>query len=421
MVDRLGGRRRLLWLATFSALSGVACDDFFEVDNPTNIQDEDVENPELWEALANAPEGALALAYGDLLSLSALVSDEGAHVLSRNEAIEIDRGFMDYENVRRDPTYDDLAVAAWVADDVLQRFERLLSSSDADVRVANAAFWAGYSRVALADHFKEVPIDGGTPEPPDDVLEQSLALFDRAATIAQAAGDANLRAAALGTRARVLRSLYFERGADPTYFVSAGDAATQALAAEPEYWLDIRYQQPGSSNAVHQNFGIASTADQLEAAFTNMMDPVSGVRDPRIRHSDVVELLPNGDPYYREEKYGSRDADIPVSRWAEARLILAEYALLDGRPSDAVDEINIVRAEAGLSPFSSSDEDEILVQLQYERSVEFWLEGRRWQDQRYYGIVPPRWVEANNALGVDRRWRLSQRELDGNPHYQPVP
>lgn len=417
MMKVLEAKLRPLWIAAVAALVGAGCDDFFTVDNPTNIQDSDVENPELWGALAAAPEGALSIAYSRLLAVAALVSDEGAHVLSRNEAIELDHGFMEALNSRRDPIYDDLSVARWVADDVLTRFDRLLPSPNTDLRVAGAAFWSGVARVALADHFKEVPIDGGPPNSPDVVLEQSVPLLERAATIADAAGDPNLKAAALGAKARVLRSLYFERGREASYFAAARDAAEQALAARGNYRLDIRYQQPGSSNSVYTSFGTLS-ADQLAAPYTNMTDPVSGLREPRIRHSDVREILPNGDPAYLEEKYNSRDADIPVSRWQEAQLILAEYHLLSGNHPEAVSRINAVRAAVALPSFSSSDGDAIFEQLQYERKVEFWLEGRRWQDHRYYGIVPAQWVPVNRDLGVNRRWRVSQQEIDGNRNYR---
>ena len=71
-----------------------------------------------------------------------------------------------------------------------------------------------------------------------------------------------------------------------------------------------------------------------------------------------------------------------------------------------------VRADAGLSVFSSTDQAAILTQLKYERSAELWYEGRRWQDMRYYEIIPDRWAQVNKTKGIHRRWPVSQREKD---------
>ena len=93
-------------------------------------------------------------------------------------------------------------------------------------------------------------------------------------------------------------------------------------------------------------------------------------------------------------------------------MIIAEYAAMTNDLTTAVSMINEVRADDGLAVFSSTDQAEVITQLKYERSVELWYEGRRWQDMRYYEIIPDRWAQVNKTKGIHRRWPVSQREKD---------
>ena len=99
-------------------------------------------------------------------------------------------------------------------------------------------------------------------------------------------------------------------------------------------------------------------------------------------------------------------------------MVAAEAHLVAGNLSEAVGQINLVRADAGLPAFSSTDVDAIYDQLKYERLVEFWLEGRRWQDHRYYGSIPREWELLQVVKGVNRRWPVSAEERDRNENYR---
>jgi hypothetical protein len=122
----------------------------------------------------------------------------------------------------------------------------------------------------------------------------------------------------------------------------------------------------------------------------------------------------DGRDVYLQLKYPDRDADIPLSRWQDARLILAEYYLVTGDLPAAVGEINAVRRAISLADFTSNDADEVFGQLQYERIAEFWLEARRWQDMRYWGVIPPDWAPEQKSKGIDRRWPISDAERASN-------
>ena len=195
-------------------------------------------------------------------------------------------------------------------------------------------------------------------------------------------------------------------------FKKASDAAKAALAISGSYVEYANYAPPGGTNFVYASVN-ASRYNRMDPKYAYLKDPVSGDIDPRIKHGPKVNNSPRtGDPVYLITKYPDEGADIPVSRAAEARLIAAEYAAMTNDLATAVSYINEVRADAGLSVFSSADQAAILTQLKYERSAELWYEGRRWQDMRYYEIIPDRWAQVNKTKGIHRRWPVSQREKD---------
>jgi hypothetical protein len=151
----------------------------------------------------------------------------------------------------------------------------------------------------------------------------------------------------------------------------------------------------------------------------NLEDPASGERDPRVQHTEQHGVgTRGGTPIYWQTKYPALASDIPVSRWQEPVLILAEYHALNGNLDRAVERINEVRQAAELPAFSSSDAGEIMEQLRYERKAEFWLEMRRWQDMRYYDIVPDSWTAVAKQEGVDRRFPISIRECTANTNVE---
>ena len=394
----------------------ISCEDF-EVDNPTNILDSDLSDAGLATALGNTPEVAVAAALDDAVVWSAACSDEGFLSGSGTFRIMIDEGYMDGYNQQYDNLYNALASARWIADDATERVKALVDNANSDVRVANGYFWGGMARMTLADHFEQVVYDGNAPITPIQAMKDAIAKFESAATVAAAAGENSLAAASHGAIARAHRAIYWDEkrtnsNDDMATFQKASDAAKAALAISSNYVEYANYNPPGATNFVYASVN-ASRYNRMDPKYAYMKDPVSGVIDPRIKHGPKVNESPRtGDDVYLITKYPNEGADIPVSRADEARLIIAEYAAMTNDLTTAVSMINEVRADDGLAVFSSTDQAEVITQLKYERSVELWYEGRRWQDMRYYEIIPDRWAQVNKTKGIHRRWPVSQREKD---------
>ena len=104
------------------SMFAISCEDF-EVDNPTNIVDEQLDDAGLATALGNTPEVAVAAALDDAIVWSAACSDEGFLSGSGTFRIMIDEGYMDGYNQQYDNLYNALASARWIADDATKRLK----------------------------------------------------------------------------------------------------------------------------------------------------------------------------------------------------------------------------------------------------------------------------------------------------------
>lgn len=401
------------------AVAAGGCGDLFKVDNPASLTTPDLDDPSLLVAISNTSEARVCASLDDAATNSGLQSDEFSTVSSSIFTQDLNWGQMDGYNTAFETVWDGLSSGRWVADDMKTRLVKAVASPTSDRRVADAIFWSAEAQISMAELFKEVPVDGGPPQTPRAILEKTLVMLDSVAQIATLAADPNLRAAALGAKARAYRSLYFESGKQLSFFTSAMQAAQQALTVKSDFKVVCRYQYPATENA-WDGTHLTLTGNFIEPTFAELKDPVTGVKDPRIPVGPGEGPAPaphvNG-VVRRFLKYPGRDADYPVSRAAEARLVLAEGSLLSGNLTEALNQINLVRAASGLPAYAGTTEAQITTMLRSERLVELFAEGRRLQDSRYYNIIPWEWAEPQKQLGINRRWPVSTSETGANPNY----
>ena len=442
-ISGFGRHRAIITLcAGLLLVAGSGCSDFLEVDNPASLLDEDLERKELLGTLANTPEGNIAGTYSSLLTRHGLLSDELFHPTTQLENIDAMRGNRLASNSAVEGHWRGLAQSRWLADEVA---DRLAAAGGNDAGVARAHFFGGIARITMADHYNVI-VYGAEDQlrGPIDVIEDALARFQQAAQVAQSAGDGNLAAAAMGQVARAYRSLYYERAhlqgqMDMSLMDQAESAARQALSTNPAYNVSLRFGAPGGSNSAASLGGPYGGTNRIDEIYLFLPDPVTGDWDPRIPHEETTRQEPLGISSYNL-KYTARETPLPLSRAAEAMLIIAESRLLSGDLGGAVEWINHTRAAArtrtmssdwgdasrgwppmehaisDLRDFASMDSDEIMAQLQHERRAEFWMEMRRWQDMRYYEIFPYRWFDQNKAMGIHLRWPPSPEDVNANPN-----
>ncbi|MDA0310917.1 MAG: RagB/SusD family nutrient uptake outer membrane protein [Gemmatimonadetes bacterium] len=437
------------------------CESFLDVENPASLLDADLGRPELIQTLANTSEGNLAGQLGSLNTRSGMLADELMHPSTQLENIDAMQGNRLASSSAVEGHWRDLARGRWLSDEMAVRLAEAVSNPTSNADVANAHFFAGFARIEMANHFNVItygPED--TPKGPIDVLYDAIASFTTAATIAAAAGDANLQAAALGQVARGYRSLYFEEmhlknNTDLGLMSQAETAALSALAASGSYNKSLKFGSPGGNNsAVGYGGPFSGGLNTVVDGDANLRpaDPVTGLWDPRIPHTSLNNVADDtfdiGQGFGFTAvftKFNQQDDPLPISRAAEAMLIIAESQLLAGSLQNAVTRINQVRADAR-SRVSGSDwgggpsrgwppvvtplsdlQDMVYVagtttaadvydQIKHERKVEFFEELRRWADMRYYRIVPARWLAPNVAAGMDLRWPPAPEEIAANPN-----
>lgn len=397
----------------------VGCDGLFDVENVNSIEESQLNDPALINSLSNSAEGALSRRYGLAVMVGEMPGDNIlAAQTEQSYSHYTDQGIFRNDIVYVQNLWDNLSSAQWNAENVTEKLIDLVDDPSTDIGVARNYYWDALSRITLADLFEEVPLNAGQPQSPVDIYEGAIELLKKAADIFDVNGDKNYLAATYTTISRAYRSLYFENNKQVSDFDDAAHYAGLALSADSRFRLNIRINSPGSINTV---FDVVNRGNYfgLEAQTAKLKDPVTGDNDPRIQLGSGTKGISSlwGDSLYIQMKYPDVNADFPVSRWQEAELILAEYEFLINQDySEARAHIKNVRDYANLQEFTSNDAQEIENQIIHERHAEFWLELRRWQDMRYYNIIPPHWSPDSKAAGMDRRFPVSVRESSNNPN-----
>jgi hypothetical protein len=114
-----------------------------------------------------------------------------------------------------------------------------------------------------------------------------------------------------------------------------------------------------------------------------------GVPDPRVAGKDLGLIGSDGHTeLWSADKYETITAPMPVAKWEEAQLILAEAAVADTQLSTAEDIINVLHSNAGIPAYDASGatQEEVLAQVIEERRRELFLEGHRLGDIRRYDL-----------------------------------
>jgi starch-binding outer membrane protein, SusD/RagB family len=272
--------------------------------------------------------------------------------------------------------YNPLQDARFLADDGYERISGFTPEqvSDREGKLAALAAYGGYTYTLMGEGMCESAIDGGPLVSRDDLMEIAVTRFTAAIGHAQAVGDESLLNMARVGRARAHLNLGNSAGAlaDATQ-VPAGFVrhATYSTASPRRYNTLVV--------ATHENDHWSVHPDYRDLR-------VNGVPDPRVVVTDQGRLgVDNLTPQWTPEKYTARDTPIPIARWEEAQLIIAE---VEGGQA-AVDAINRLRTSAGLPLFESNDPEEIQAQVIEERRRELFLEGHRLNDMIRFGLPFP--------------------------------
>jgi len=375
-----------------------ACD--LGVENPGQIDDEDLNTPGAITPLVNGVKGDFGYATtipggGGLYTTTAVLTDELVHVGSWIPIRLASFG----ESINSEPENQSRwgygQRARWVAEDAIRRISTIVDNPQENANVGMVTLYAGFSNRVMGDTFCHAVIDGGPREDHTVFTERAVDFFTDAITIAQNVGDGEMLTAAYGGRAQA--------------HIMLGNW-DQALSDADNVSTDFVFNQVHSDNASREHNGVhnwvtrGDNGDQMSVWGTpfaewgtEINDEYESEGDPRVTYEIAFdsegEVFINqlDRPVWYSAKFDSRNSPIPIVKGTEMRLIEAEAALVQNSDvAAAVNLINEVRTHHGLDTHDAADYDldgawELLMK---EKGIELWLEGRRIADLRRWASIP---------------------------------
>lgn len=369
----------LVVFALMLPLLFTACDTdtLLNVDAPSQMPAEDLENPDNAALLVNGAVADFECAYGAFVVVQGIMSDELGDAQLGAAAWFYDRrnaglatasayGTNGCNSSQTPGVYRPLSTARWSADNALTYLQ---SWTDEQVPnrtelIAEAALYAGFSYNLMGMAMCSAAIDGGPEVSGSELLATAEQRFTTAMDAADAVGRDDIVNAALVGRARV--RLYQGDGSG---------AVTDAQQVPTDFVYNATASQDNSrryNRVFHSN--ILSTNYTIEEQSRNIT--TAGVEDPRTQTSNAGTTANDGTTLWVQHKYEDYSSPIPIVTGGEAQLIIAEA---EGG-STAVDIINDLRDGAGVPHFDGGTEQEIMDAVIAERRRELWLQGHRHYD-----------------------------------------
>ncbi|HEX7241851.1 MAG TPA: RagB/SusD family nutrient uptake outer membrane protein [Longimicrobiaceae bacterium] len=381
---RGNGPRRALPVLAAVLLAG-ACGSLLDVEAPSRIPAEALDDPATAPLLLNGAIGEFECALGSYVVMGGMVGDELVDATQTADRWPYDRRDVQPTDRRYGEfgctalgVYTPLSTARWTTESVLAKLQ---GWTDAQVAgraglIATAAAYSGYAHLLLGEGFcSGVLLDGslapGGEATRADVLGRAVDRFGLAITTAQAASNADILNMALVGRARARLDLGDRAGAAADARLVAANYVKNATASTLASRRENRvFEQNNQAQAV-----------TIGPAYRNLT--FGGVADPRVRVTDTGRNATDGNRIWAQNKYSGLATAIPIATWDEAQLIIAEA---EGGQT-AVGIINMFHTRAGLPAFASTDAAAIRNQVIEERRRELFLEGHHLGDVIRYNLA----------------------------------
>jgi hypothetical protein len=379
-------RRLLAALAVAGLVGGLtACDDLLEVKLPGNVTEGALDDPALVDILVNSVIADFECAYNNYTFGSAAHSDEmwqsSGNLVQRTWGQrKITDTFANYVTGTCGGAgyglWTTMHTARFQSEDVFERISGFEGVEGKDLKLATVQTYGAFMHAFFGETFCEVTMDGGAPMPPQAVLAGALEKFESALQLAQASGDATILNAARVGLARVR--------------LDQGDYPGARQAAEPVPEGFLLNATRGSDFSYRENKGrtyyVEGAHHTVAPGFRDL--EWKGVPDPRVHVTDQGRLGLDGvTQLWASDKWPSRDTPIPIAKWAEARLIVAESAANTGDDATAVAIINDLHTRAGLPAYDPATDGPLMDHIIQERSRELFQEGgHRLNDMLRFGL-----------------------------------
>lgn len=388
-----------------------ACGKFLDVSNPGLIEDEALNGasfaPAIVAGISADYSRALDPGIAQFASVMAYeitsgLSDQGEHVI----------GYLDSDIVDRQGTWDVWQRSRWVASAGVVRLQESLGAAfGTSVYAAKANLYAGLANRLLGENACKAVLDGGSVQPREVFFSTGEGYFTEAIKIATAAGDSDVKHAALGGRASVR-----------AWQGNWSGAVEDAKLVPGSFMFQAKYSAGGVNLRMYEE---QFTSRYLTMQGSKWLDVTDDPRVPwsktHLHDSDGVAPPTRGGGWrtWPQMKYMTRDSDVPVTHGAEMLVLRAEAALRDGDIAGMTSLLNESRAlpKWGMDPIAQpATTAEAWEVMKFERRATLWLEHRGFWDLA-------RWnAEGKDTLleGRAKCFPIGQKEIDSNPNLESL-
>lgn len=400
-------------LGAAALLASVGCNEFLAVENPNIIDVSAIDPIADATTLANSVQQNFAVALGWSVMYSSWFNGESIVAETFPTRNEFGRRDTNEANGSLDSdVWTPLSLAAASSRIVL---DLALPTPTTNINLARAALWRGYSFILMAQDFCSGTVDSGPELTTAAMLDSAVVHFTSANTIgkANATGPAvALANAALVGRARA--HLQAGRGAQ---------AAADATAVPAGFVFNLPFVDNLAQRTRLGNRFWQFTSDRgsIGVALAFRVRP-----DSRVKYKTPTEhvLAPQDastGAFFIQDKYPGFTAPVRVASKLEADYIAAEVA---GQAAQLA-LIQARRAAAGVAAYAGpTDNNSVLTELLWQKSLDFYLEGQRQGDFRrkpanMTGVPVPGaayFKPGFPAIGSKTCYPLPLAEKDNNPN-----
>lgn len=371
-------RKKLAFALLASSVGIAGCDaaeSLLEVENPGPVPDAQLNTATAVPGLVAGMSGDLSLALRELVQANSIMADDLYHGGSYTAEGLWNRGVIRDEDVNG--LWANMQRARYVAEQGLERMKTIEGYQfEGNILTARAYLYAGFANRMLGENVCQAVINGSEAMDHKEHFRRAEEQFTQ--VLANTKVD-SLRRAALGGRAAVRLALGNLDGAD-------ADAAQ--VPASFVFNANLALTTDRQNNQL-----VTETYNRREYTVFNTIWARNPRTDPRVPW-DTIRTTSGGlqrgqdgrTIFFRQAKYRTLDADIPLTKGTEMLMIRAEVALRKGNMAAAFQFINQQRAFHSLAALPmATTTDQAWRTLQRERGAVLWLEARRfWDLRRWY-------------------------------------
>ncbi len=386
--------------------------------------DLDVANPGVIDASAFNPNNdgatlslsAQTLFFGTFQTVvqsGALLSEELWSGAAAAEPNDISRRALTPVNLQVNSTVFSPLSRSFVTNDEVVNTLAVGANAGSDISLARAAMNAAFSLVFQAEYMCSGVIRQSAALTPDQVLDSAIVRFQRAVTVATAAGGAE------GTRIVNASNVGMAR-AQLQKGDNAAAAATAALV--PATAADFTVLTIDDA----ANRGLGNSIFSVTTGRTVSVPRLYQLTDSRVRWTNTNQPAQDAllTPLVTQQKYTGFASPLRIASYLEARYVAAEAQLKTGNSAPALaliaERTAAAAAGAGAAPLTVAG---TLGQLMQLRAREFWLEGKKLGDIRrnpdekaYYDAPGTAYYKGTGAFGSDVCFPIPQEETNTNPN-----